>query len=95
MADITNEGTRQGTEQGALARGLTRPSTDELRRDSLADAADLRRQYETMKQQTRGVAVVAAELEHAQEQAVRVKPLREELDKLLGRKVRTRKAGGK
>ncbi len=67
-------------------------------------AADLRRQHAErlaaqvrreaggdIKQQTRGVAIVAAELEHAQEQAARVKPLREELDRLLGRKTRKAK----
>ncbi len=43
----------------------------------------------------RTVSVVAAELEHAQEQAARVKPLREELDRLLGRKSRARKGGAK
>lgn len=54
--------------------------------------ADLQRQRNEMKQQERTVPVVWAELQHAQEQAARVKPLREELDRLLGRKVRARKA---
>ncbi len=52
-------------------------------------------QRELSKDQPRTVSVVAAELEHAQEQAARVKPLREELDRLLGRKARTRKAVAK
>ncbi len=45
--------------------------------------------------QPRTLPVVAAELQHAQEQAARVKPLREELDRLLGRKSRARKAVAK
>ena len=75
-----------------LLRGLTRPPTAVLQQESIDHAADLRKQCAEMRPQARGVAIVAAELEHAQEQAARVKPLREELDRLLGRKSRARKA---
>lgn len=43
----------------------------------------------------RTIAVVAAELERAQLAAATVKPLREELDRLLGKRTRARKDGSK
>lgn len=64
----------------------------DITNEGLISGSEGAKQYQKQFEPARTLAVVAAELERAQLLAATVKPLREELDRLLGKRTRAKKA---